>query len=278
MPKPVKDRPKVTRRRRGTKEPASIVDAIVPVSLEDDGMKATLYGRSGTGKTTLACTWPKPLLLVRAELGTRSVHNVKSVDVTPLLTTPDQVRELIDFQATSGKYATIVLDTASSFQDLVLRTILGLEELPAQLAFGDVHRDQWGQCAMITKEVLRAFLALSCHVLILAQEREFNSDGGSDLLLPSVGPALTPSVSGWLTPQCDYVMQTYIREIKETKMVKVTGKAKPQRRSVTVTRWCGRMGPDPIYITKFRTPKEHHMPDYLVDPSYDKIHALVTGQ
>lgn len=79
MPIVKKQSAKVQRRKTG-----SVLDRIAPVALPASGMKMNVYGRSGTGKTTFACTFPKPLLLVGTEDGTRSVYTVKGVDYVRL--------------------------------------------------------------------------------------------------------------------------------------------------------------------------------------------------
>jgi ABC-type dipeptide/oligopeptide/nickel transport system ATPase subunit len=50
-----------------------IASRIVPVAQAARGFTMALYGRSGSGKTRLSCTFPKPLLLLGAEEGTGSV-------------------------------------------------------------------------------------------------------------------------------------------------------------------------------------------------------------
>lgn len=251
---------------------------IEPVGLPVGGVKLNVYGRSGTGKTTFACTFPKPLLLVGAEDGTRSVHNVRGVDFVRLQET-EELRSIAEFlQSSESKYKTVVLDSASSLQDMVLKELLGLEELPPQGSWGMASREAWTQCALKTKEWMRVLLQLQAHVVITAQEREFNVENDSDLLMPYVASALTPSVTGWLNPACDYITQTFIRESFTTKATKVGDKTIKRREKTGAVEYCLRTGPDPVYTTKFRLPKGKELPLAVVDPTYSKLERLIEGK
>ena len=140
-------------------------------------------------------------------------------------------------------------------------------------------REQWGQCALQMKELLRLLLKLTCHVVIIAQEREFNNDDEGDLLMPFVASALSPSVVGWLNPACDYIGQMFIRRrfiIKESKVKTKKGvkiiKTQVPTKGVD---YCMRVGPDAVFTTKFRLPKGSILPEVLVDPSFGVIDKLI---
>jgi len=258
------------------------VGRIAPVvSSELPPVRMNLYGRSGTGKTTLACTFPKPLLhIVCSAIGlgeSLSIRGVKDVHDVELHSS-EEVVQLAELVARERNYVTVVLDHATGLQDLVLREIMGITELPVQKSWGMASREQYGQCAMKTKEYLRKLLSLGCHTVIVAQEREFESEGGGDLLAPYVASALTPSVTGWLNPACDYISQTFLRPGTVTKKVKLGGKTVSTQQRTGSAEYCARTGPDAVYATKFRLPKGTSLPDYIVDPDFDKLYRLIQGK
>jgi hypothetical protein len=273
---------KVAAQRPTKLRKTSFIDGIEPISCPDTGIKLNLYGRSGTGKTTVACTAPKPLCLIKAaEDGTRSVHTEKGVYVTPMMSHPDQLSELCEHQRETSKYKTIVLDHAGTFQELVLKAVTGRDDLPVQIGFGEVTRDQWGQCAMIMKDKLREVMDLAdktgCNVIIIAQEKEFNAEESSDLLIPCVMSALSPSVANWLNPAVDYICQTFIRQTR----VKVPIEGKGGKKLFKIEdkiQFCLRTGPHPVFMTKFRLPKGTKLPELIVDPNFSKIQRLIEGQ
>ncbi|MCK9568793.1 ATP-binding protein [Candidatus Pacearchaeota archaeon] len=280
MPKVVQQSAKVKPKVAKLSKTDSVWDRIRPVELGKKGLTVNLYGRSGTGKTILACTFPKPLLIIGLEDGTNSVHNVEGAEFV-YISSSEEMGELTERAASTRRFKTVVLDTASMLQDLILREILGLEELPAQKFWGMATREQYGQCSLQTKERLRALLDLSTkaaiNVVIVAQEREFNTEDTSNLLMPFVASSLTPSVVGWLNPACDYIGQMFIRQKEVIQKFKVAGKEKVKR-VVKGVEYCLRTAPDPTFTTKFRLPKGTPIPDVIVDPDYDKIYALIKGR
>ena len=283
MPVVKKQRPKAKRRKKGK----GVLARIAPISLSSSGIKLNIYGRSATGKTTLACTFPKPLLLIGTEDGTRSVFNVKGVKYVRLWES-GELTKLIDHILDGESYKTVVLDTASSLQNMILKEVLGLEKLPAQSSWGMATQQQWGQCALQTKERLGSLLDLASpgnayqeqreytpDVVIVAQERDFDTDAEGDLLMPYVASALTPSVTGWLNPACDYICQTFIRGKMKTKVVKVGKKKIRTKKPGKGVEYCLRTAPDAVFTTKFRLPRGASLPDVIVDPSFKKINDLI---
>jgi hypothetical protein len=264
-----------------------VLERIAPIGFgEDDGLKVLLYGRSGTGKTTLWATFPKPILALVCSGGSKP-GELLSIDTPEYRKTIRQVvlegsREIISVTdaLTDGslRCGTLVLDHASGLQDQVLKEILGLEELPAQKGWGMASQQQYGQCSLQCKELLRALLGLSCNVVIVAQEREFNTEADSELIMPFVGAGMTPSVTGWLNTAVDYIAQTFLRQREVTKEAKIGGKVVPTKVKTKEVEYVLRVGPDPVYTTKFRLPRGTPLPDVVVDPTYDKLIALIRGR
>ena len=270
-----------------------MIDRITPIGFDDDvGIKINIYGRSGTGKTTLWSTFPAPILAIVCS-GGKNPGEIRSID-TPenrkrisqmVISSTDDLRDVLVYQAKKEPYATVVLDHASGLQDLVIMEYLGLDEIPLSLyrkagrgeSWSLVSRQGYGQIANEMKEMLRRLLSLRCNVSIVAQEREFNNDNEESMVLPYVGSALTPSIVGWLNPACDYICQTYIRQCTREKTVKVGKKTVKKQIAIKGVDYCLRTAPDPTFTTKFRLPRGVVLPDCIVDPSYDKIMALIRG-
>jgi len=276
---------KQTASRKRSVKAKSVLDRVEPIGFDgDDGIHINLYGKSGTGKTTTWATFPKPILAILCS-GSARPGELRSIDTPSYRKTIQQVsleksselEELVDDQAVHARYSTVVLDHASGLQDAILREVLGLEEVPEQLSWGLASREQYGQVALQMKTYLRKLLDLSCNVVIIAQEREFNTDGEGDLLMPYVASALTPSVVGWLNPACDYICQTFIREQVVNKVVKIGKKQVTRKVPTGKMEYCLRTAPDAVYTTKFRVPKGTPLPPVVVDPDYDKLLNIIKG-
>lgn len=276
--------PKVTRRKLGGtgKKSNSVIDRIGQDWGDEEGLKVNLYGRSGTGKTTFWATFPGPTLAILCS-GSTKPGELKSINtpanrkkIHPVACeSVSDFDELIRYQEEENKYNTVVLDHATGLQDLTLVDILDLKEIPEQLSWGTATQQQWGQIGIQMKHRLRMILSLSCNVVIVAQEREFNIDTENSLISPYVASALTPSVVGWLLPACDYVVQTFIRKETKTKKMKIASKTVQKNIDTGNVEYCLRTAPDPVYSTKFRVPKGANLPDCIVDPDYNKLKTLI---
>lgn len=259
---------------KSVKLTGTILDKIVPVGEVERYFKLALYGRSGSGKTRFACSFPKPLLIIGAEDGTLSVRGDKGVEFFPL----EKSEELVTLQTVYSNYATIVLDTATMLQDLILKEILGLEEIPVQKSWGMAKRDEYSQCGIKTKEFLRRMLEAKCHTVIISQEKEYDvKESLPDLIVPYVGSALQPSTANWLHPSCDFVLQNFVRGRVERKEIKIGKTVQESFETTDEPEYCLRTTPHPVYLSKVRTPRGKEIRDVIVDPTFEKFEELVHG-
>ncbi len=250
----------------------------------NEGIKCIFYGQSGTGKTTLWATFPGRTLAIISSGGLKP-GELRSVDTPEYRKKIDTVvlersMEMWDLIAHTkeGNYNTVVIDHVTGLQDLVLKEILGLDEVPVMKGWGMAHMAQYGQCIQQCKEFLRGLLNLDCNVVIIGQERTFGgSDDGvvSDSIKPTVGIAVMPNLAGWLNPAADYVLQTF----KRAKMVKEKRTTAGKTEEVEVrgkgVEYCVRIEPHDTYMTKFRGPRGKVLPDVIVDCTYDKLIKLI---
>jgi hypothetical protein len=273
----------------------SILSQVKKLNFDDsDGIKILLYGQSGTGKTTTWATFPSPILAVVISGGEkpgelRSVFTKENQDrIHPiyLKSSKDILTLIEELKETDTGFATVVLDHASGLQDMILAEILGLDNLPAQKGWGLASQQQYGQCTLQCKEALRGLLSLSANVCIIAQERVFNDEADSDIIRPTVGAGLTPSLTGWLNTAVDYIVQTYKRQREEIVRTKVgegkNAKTIETRKKLKGVEYCLRIGPDATFTTKFRLPKGNDLPDSVVigkeDSAYTKIMRVIKGE
>lgn len=287
-----------------------ILGRIAPVGSSATGIKLCVYGRGKTGKTRLACSFPKPLLLIGTEDGTKSVSNIPGVDFIRVAT-GSELTELVEYVSEGGlsywklqskawakqtsrtgdSYAGVCLDTAGGFQDIILKDVLGLDEVPVSKfrkaakgeSWGITDKANWGVIGTQFKERINGLIRLAdtlgTNVVVIAHERNFTSDEAavSDVMLPSVGAALTPSVAGWLNGACDYICQTYIRQEQEVVETKIGDKTVQTWKPTGGIEYCLRIGQHPVYMTGFRVPDGVELPESIVDPSYNKLERLIRG-
>lgn len=279
MPTVKKTTPKKATKKK--KSGGSVVDRIQGMSF-DEGIKILIYGQSGSGKTHLWGSFPGHTLAIicsgskkgPGELRTLNTPAMRKKIDTVSIEKAEEVLDLCNLQEETNKYQTIVLDHASGLQDVTLAEILELDQMPAQSSWGLARREDYGTCALRMKEYLRALFTLTCNVVVVAQEREFEAPDDSEIVVPYVSSALMPSVSAWLNPAADYIVQTFKKAQTEAVTTTVAKKKITSHKKTGKIDYCLRVGPSEIYTTKFRVPggvKE----EVIVNPSYDKIAALL---
>lgn len=267
------------------KATGTIADRILPMQF-DDYIKILIYGRSGTGKTTVAGTFPGKILWLICS-GGNDPGELRSLNTAAnrgrieqlVIEDSDTLRQVLEYQKENRVYDAVALDHVSGLQNLILKEVLGLDEIPATKSWGLARQQDYGTCNTQTIEYLRAFLSLpECNRIILGQERERESTDNSEIVTPYVGVALQPGTANWLYPACDYIVQTFIRNKMESKTTKINGKES----TVTVrgkgVEYCARTGPHDVFTTKFRVADGSKLPDVIVDPNYNKLLKLIRGE
>lgn len=289
MPKIIKQKPQ----GNGDDNSDDVIARIAPIGFdEDEGLKVLLYGKSGSGKTTLAATFTDdgPMLWIifsggkrPGELRSVNTPQYKKLIRQVVVRSTSEVEKLVTHVENTGDYAGVCVDHVSAFQDKVLAEILGIEgDLPEQKSWGLASQQQYGQCTAQCKELLKRTLSLKGHVILLGQERAFNTDetgGEESLLAPFVSVAVTPALAGWIPPQCDYVCQTLIRNKMEDRTTSIGGKSITTQVKSKEVQFLLRTGLHETYAGKFRMPKEKRkeLPEFIADPSYEKIKKLIQG-
>lgn len=277
----------------------SILASAVPVtSLHEERAKLCIYGRNRSGKTTLACQFKKPILLISSEPdangGATSVANIDGVMLSRI--TPPNKRQADDNVQGSAKlvaianeltirnpFATVVLDTVTSLQDVILVELMKLPKVPEMMSWGMVPDGVYQVRAEKLRETVRPLLDLiNCNVVILAQEKDHNAAedrGGKNKILHTmqqgsfIAPALGATNSQWLQDNCGYVVQIYEDEVQKPLTVAQTdaqGNALPPS-----VQWVGtgvrqrhlRLLYHPNFAAGGRLQYDPNIPDFVTAPS-----------
>jgi phage nucleotide-binding protein len=260
------------------RKPPSIEDRIKSVgSIERVGSHA-IYGRAGSGKTTLASTFPKPLLLLDInDRGTDSIADIKGIDVIEIETL-DDIEEIYYMLRERNKYKTLVFDTVTEMQKIVMKDVMQSKKKSTDRLgdWGSMARKDWGEVSGVMNKWITDFRDLPLETVFLAQERVKNvsdeEEDNDNQLTPEVGPAVMPSIATTLNAAVNVIGNTFIRMKKASKLVK--GK----RITTHTPTYCLRVGPNPIYSTKIRKPRSAEAPAYIEDPTFADIMNVIKGE
>lgn len=283
------------------------VPHLIPNKLIDDGvggMKILVYGVAKKGKTRLGCTFPKPLLLVGTEDGTKSVSNGRieksklSDKITPVyelkamgkptgidfvrMVHTDQMDELVN-KVYAGEYASVVMDTAGGVQELKVKEFLNLKDVPVQKSWGMMGQKEWGIVTGQFKDTMRILLntadRVGTKVFMVAHERNFaKEDSVGDLITPKVGAAMTPSAADWLHAEADYLGQMFVRAQTVKRKEKVGNTDIEMESRTGKFEYCLRVGEHDMFVTGFRVVPGAVVPDVIVNPTYQRIVDVIHGK
>lgn len=226
----------------------------------------------------MACSFPGPLLLLDVnDQGTDSVVDVENLDVMSVETFEDFQMAYWWLKENPESYKTVIVDTVSQLQNKVIQSIKSNVPESKIGHWGTMTKQDWGEASTQLREWLENFRNLECNVVFIAQDRNFSgedSEVSTDVLDPSVGPRLMPSVASALNASVHVIGNTFIREtVKE----KVDPKTK-KKSDVVVTEYCLRIGPNSVYVTKVRKPKSIKIPSVIVNPTFDELVGSIKGE
>jgi len=271
----VKKRKKQRTSKSETTERRDIMTRVKPVAEGDEFLTSLYYGRSGTGKTTLASTYPKRIILLDfKDRGTDSIRDVKGIDILAMDAWSDVEDIYWALHRDKGQYKSVVLDTVAGMQNLAIAKVKEDNNIDESES---ISRRGWGEVAGLMNTWLMNFRDLPMHVVFLAPDRIKNNTADDEdeevqpeegRLEPEVGPAVIPSVARSLNAAVKVIGNTYIRQKQKVKAGKV----------VEITGYMVRVGPHPYYITQIRSPKSFRTPGSIIDPSFDKIIKIMKGE
>lgn len=242
-----------------------------------------IYGRSGTGKTTLSSTFPTPILhLDMKDEGTDSIADVEDIELREIGSFAEAEDMYWWLTKHPDEFKTVTLDTTTALNAMLVEEVGGEKARRKGKQSGDwgtMSRQDWGRVSAQMKELItnyRDLTHLGINVVFIAQDRTFNVDDEEGALegqlAPEVGPALPASVAKHLNASVSVIAHTFIRTATVTKEVR--GKKIKKEK----TEYCLGLGPHPVYTRKVRKPKSAEVPDYIVDPTYEDIIAIVKGE
>jgi hypothetical protein len=249
-----------------------------PVADTPDYRSTVIYGRSNTGKTTLASTWPKPMLFLDIrDRGTDSISDVEGISVFKVESVEDFKKAYWYLKKHPKKYKTVVVDTVSQLQQVAIKERANKSGKNAAKAgeWGTMTKQDWAAVSSLMKEWLvnyRDLQDLGINVVFIAQDRVFNTEDEEDtegnMIAPEVGPSLSPATAKFLNAAVTIIGNTYIR-------LRPGDKKKGRKEKI---QYCLRIGPNPTYVTKMRKKRSVVIPSSIVDPTYDEVMEIIKGE
>lgn len=291
-----------------------LADAIDVSTLAPPWIKFLVYGANGVGKTRLACTFPKPLLLVSFEPqdsgGATTVVQMGGIKLirpgtieraqklAERLRAGDAICDLPDPRYNGKRYQSLVFDSVTSYQQMLLQELMGWDEPAVQVGFGDVPTDTYRNRAEHTKQCLRMWINLPYHTVFTGKEKDHNPpkeekvNPNTGKVQPDMRPKFVRGIqqesavsvdlgggaAGWVLDAVPYFGRLYMDREMEAREVKGVGNAPATTRYVETGKFVRalRCSYHPNFAARFQSAAD--VPDEIVNPTYEKIAAVIAGQ
>lgn len=178
-------------------------------------LKVSIYGQSGTGKTSWACRAPRPLIAVTERQALASIVALNPEALVVLIETYDDFLAL--FQALKTAHATtvdeqpaleldgavvqtLVVDSWTDLQSMMIRRLLGLKDASAVLDFDKTMKSlslqQWGRIIDASEHVWREQRALRLNTIFISLASTTIDDQSRRLTVPSMKGKQLPFAMG----------------------------------------------------------------------------------
>lgn len=151
-----------------------------------NSINVLIYGRSGTGKTTLIATAPKPII-ISTESGLLSIKDY-NLPVLEVNTLEDlyEAYEFVNSKKNLKKFKTVCLDSISDIAETILI------DLQKNTKDG---RQAYGQLNTAIAEIIRKFRDMSNSTYFIAKAEMYENAAGMQALRPSMpGRTLTNGI------------------------------------------------------------------------------------
>lgn len=190
-----------------------------PPSVADIGrapINVLVYGEPGVGKTTFAASGPPPILFLDVDGGLRSVAGSKNeqkakvlndLGIDPRSIFYYSIRSLAElfgrieqlsneFKVDPNRYGTVVLDTLTELQRVLIEDILRAAANRATPQLQD-----WNTVLLQMQRIVRAIKALPAHTVFLAHEQT-----RGDKIVPALSGQILTELPGYVDEVWRYVV------------------------------------------------------------------------
>lgn len=195
-------------------------------------IKAMLYGPSGAGKTTWASLAPRPLVILREEQGLATIiHQRPDAQVVVVESWEDFIEAFTavkmagvgtsktgqpyctaDIGGRSFRFQTVIVDSFTDIQKLMMAHIRGVEVQDALDDDGNITLQEWGRIINVCDHILRDQRAIPCNTVFIFLANLMQDDRGRFLMVPSVSGKRLPMEMGQYFNGVGYATKTEAAE------------------------------------------------------------------
>lgn len=241
-----------------------LIDKAVSVKDISTGKLWVLWGKSGSGKTNMLATFPKPILYLQyGDDGTGTIEDADDIDVI-VIEDQKHLEGLLEEARLDEHYATVAVDTFSLFvNEWIDENAVQKKKRVTQQMWGDLKTDTEKLIKMAKTLSKFKTVVLTCH------EATDVIEGMEDEIMPDVRPSVSKGARTYLESMANFGIHLTVIEKDVERSDGTTD---------TVIRHAAHIAPNPYYWTKLQKPASIKVPKMVVNPTYDKIMKLMKGE
>lgn len=232
------------------------------IDIQELGQRSlwVIYGKSNSGKTYVASTFPKPLLYLQiGDDGSNTIANVDGISAIPVQTIND-LKSIAKELLKDKKYKTVVVDTFSLIvNEWTEQNVINKGKRMTQQAWGDLKTE--------TEEVIKAMHKVAKrHIVVLTCHESMDSiEGMEDEIAPDVRPSVSKGARTYLEGMANYGIHT----------TKITREVTKGNTTKEIVKYAADIGPNPYYWTKLQIDPSIKVPARVINPTYDKFMEII---
>lgn len=237
-----------------------ILDSAVDIQKLGQRNFWVLYGKSNSGKTYVASTFPKPLLYIQiGDDGSNTIARVEGIKAISIENI-EQFKTLCEELKKDKKYVTIVVDTFSMVvNEWVQQKVTIKGKKMTQQLWGDLKNDQEELIKALQRLAKKHIVVATCH------ESMDTIEGMEDEITPDIRPSVSKGARTYLEGMANYGIHT-------TKIIKEVTKGNETKE---VVKYAADIGPNPYYWTKLQVDPSIKVPKRIINPTYDKFMEVI---
>lgn len=219
-----------------------------------------LYGKSNSGKTYVASTFPKPLLYIQiGDDGSNTIARVEGIKAISIENI-EQFKTICEELKKDKKYTTIVVDTFSMVvNEWVQQKVTTKGKKMTQQLWGDLKTEQEELIKALQRLAKKHIVVATCH------ESMDTIEGMEDEITPDIRPSVSKGARTYLEGMANYGIHT-------TKIIKEVTKGNETKE---VVKYAADIGPNPYYWTKLQVDPSIKVPKRIINPTYDKFMEVI---
>lgn len=237
-----------------------ILDSAVDIKELGQRNLWVLYGKSNTGKTYVASTFPKPMLYIQiGDDGSNTIAHVDGIKAISIGSVEDFKRLASELQK-DKRYKTIVADTFSMVvNEWTQQKVTTKGKKMTQQLWGDLKIEQEELIKSMHKLAKKHIVVLTCH------ESTDSIEGMEDEISPDVRPSVSKGARTYLEGMANYGIH----------LTKVSKEVIKGNTTKEVIKYAADIGPNPYYWTKLQIDPSIKVPARIVNPTYDKFMEVI---